>query len=287
MSYESTAEPIKVGYLMDFTLPPGFPEDLFASFTQTFDLVFEEAVEQGLMDRPVQMVYREVEGLPKGSVKAVIDAYGELVDEGCLVVFGPNITDNCVPLREAIEERFKVPAISVTGTDDWLGEWTFAFPQGSMTDEPIFLADLIAKRGLAEIGVLVEQSLIGESYLKNLRSACRRKGIRIVAEVAIAQTAQDINAAVQTLHEAKAEAIVHLGFGFGIVFINPALESGQLGPAPLHHHGMAERMGQPDHVERVHGLDRVSTSTTRRTRSARTSSTPTRRSTTAVARNSA
>lgn len=94
-----------------------------------------------------------------------------------------------------------------------------------MTDEPIFLADLIAKRGLAEIGVLVEQSLIGESYLKNLRSACRRKGIRIAAEVAIAQTAQDINAAVQTLHEAKAEAIVHLGFGFGIVFINPALEA--------------------------------------------------------------
>ena len=76
-----------------------------------------------------------------------------------------------------------------------------------------------------EIGVLVEQNLIGESYLKNLRSACRRKGIRIVAEAAIAQTAQDINDAVSTLHEAKAEAIVHLGFGFGIVFINPALEA--------------------------------------------------------------
>ena len=149
MSYESTAEPIKVGYLMDFTLPPGFPEDLLASFTRCFDLVFEEAVEQGLMDRPVQMIYREVEGLPKGSVKAVIDAFGELVDEGCLVVFGPNITDNCVPTREAIEERFRVPAISVTGTDDWLGEWTFSFPQGSMTDEPIFLADLVAKRGMS------------------------------------------------------------------------------------------------------------------------------------------
>ena len=94
-----------------------------------------------------------------------------------------------------------------------------------MTDEPIFLADLVAKRGLHEIGVLVEQNLIGESYLKNLRSACRRKGIRIVAEAAIAQTAQDINEAVSTLHQAKAEAIVHLGFGFGIVFINPALEA--------------------------------------------------------------
>src|SRR5690242_21073867 len=98
MSYESTAEPIKVGYLMDFTLPPGFPEELLASFTRTFELVFSEAVEQGLMDRKVQMIYREVEGLPKGSVKAVIDAYRELVDEGCLVVFGPTITDNCVPV---------------------------------------------------------------------------------------------------------------------------------------------------------------------------------------------
>lgn len=225
MSYESTAEPIKVGYLMDFTLPPGFPEELLSSFTRCFDLVFEEAMADGLIDRPVQMIYKEVEGLPKGSVKAVIDAYGELVDEGCLVVFGPNITDNCVPLREAIEERFKVPAISVTGTDDWLGEWTFSFPQGSMTDEPIFLIDLIAKRGLSQIGVLVEQSLIGESYLKNLRSACRHKGIRIVAEAAIAQTAQDTDDAVRSLHEAKAEAIVHLGFGFGIVFVNPVLDA--------------------------------------------------------------
>jgi ABC-type branched-subunit amino acid transport system substrate-binding protein len=94
-----------------------------------------------------------------------------------------------------------------------------------MTDEPIFIVDLIAKRGLSEVGVLVEQSLIGESYLKNLRSACRRKGIRIVAEAAIAQTAQDADGAVRSLHEAKAEAIVHLGFGFGIVFVNPVLEA--------------------------------------------------------------
>ena len=49
MSYESTAEPIKVGYLMDFTLPPGFPEVLQSSFTQTFDLVFDEARQQGVL----------------------------------------------------------------------------------------------------------------------------------------------------------------------------------------------------------------------------------------------
>ncbi|MBV9513093.1 MAG: ABC transporter substrate-binding protein [Mycobacteriaceae bacterium] len=225
MAYESTAEPIKVGYLMDFKLPEGYPQEMRDDLTRPFDLIFGEALEQGAIDRPIEVVYREVEGLPKGTVKAVIDAYGELVDEGCLVVFGPHITDNCVPAREAIQDRFRVPGISVTGTDDWLGEWTFSFPQGSMTDEPIFWSDLLAKRGHTEVGVLVEQSLVGESYLKNFRNACRRKNIRIVAEAPIAQTAHDINDAVRTLHEAKAQAIVHMGFGFGIVFINPALDA--------------------------------------------------------------
>ena len=225
MSYESSAEPIKVGYLMDFRLPEGYPQERRDDLTQSFELVFDEAFEQGLLDRRVELVYREVEGLPKGSVKAVIDAYGELVDEGCLVVFGPSITDNCVPTREAIEERFRVPAISVTGTDDWLGEWTFSFPQGSLTDEPIFWSDLLAKGGHTDVGCLIEQSLVGETYIRNFRRACAARGIRIVAEEWIAQTAQDVGRAVRRLHEAKASAIVHCGFGFGVVFVNPTLEA--------------------------------------------------------------
>ncbi|OIN81116.1 ABC transporter substrate-binding protein [Mycobacterium malmoense] len=223
MSYESTAEPIRIGYLFDFLLPEGYPQEMRDDLTRPFELVFNDGLRQRVIDRPVRIVYREVEGLPKGTVKAVIDAYGELVDEGCLVVFGPHISENAVPTREAIEERFRVPAINVCGSDDWLGEWTFAFPQGSMTDEPIFWADLLAKGGHGEVGVLVEQSLVGESYLQNFRKACHRKGVRIVAEAQVAQTAQDIGQAIRTLHEAKPSALVHCGFGFGIVFVNPAL----------------------------------------------------------------
>ena len=193
MSYESTAQPIKFGYLFDFLLPEGYPQEMRDDLTQTFELVFNEGLKQRVIDRPVEIVFREVEGLPKGSVKAVIDAYGELVDEGCLVVFGPAITDNAVPTREAIEERFRVPAINVTGTDDWLGEWTFAFPQGSMTDEPIFWAHLLAKGGHTEVGVLVEQSLVGESYLKNFRTAVSAQGHPHRGRGAqVAQTAQDV-----------------------------------------------------------------------------------------------
>lgn len=225
MSYESSAEPIRFGYLLDFRLPDGYPQELRDDLTRPFELVFEDAHRDGLIDRPVEIVFREVEGLPKGSVKAVIDAYGELVDDGCLAVFGPAITDNCVPTREAIEERFRVPAISVTGTDDWLGEWTFSLPQGSLTDEPIFWAQLLAKGGHPDVGCLIEQSLVGETYIRHFRKACAAQGIRIVAEEWIAQTAQDVGAAVRALHEANASALVHCGFGFGVVHVNPALEA--------------------------------------------------------------
>ena len=99
MSYESTAEPIKVGYLMDFTLPDSYPQHMRDDLTLPFDMIFDEAAKQGVIDRPIEIVYREVEGMPKGTVKAVIDAFGELVDDGCLVVFGPHITDNCVATK--------------------------------------------------------------------------------------------------------------------------------------------------------------------------------------------
>jgi ABC-type branched-subunit amino acid transport system substrate-binding protein len=225
MSYESSAQPIKIGYLMDFRLPPGYPPEMRNDLVRPFELVFGEGRKERVIDRPVEIVFREVEGLPKGSVKAVIDAFGELVDEGCLLVFGPHITDNAVPTREAIQDRFRVPAISVTGTDDWLGEWTFSFPQGSLTDEPIFWTDLLAKAGHREVGVLIEKSLVGETYLENFRTACRHKNIRIVAEAPIAQTAQSVAEAARILYEAKPDAIVHCGFGFGVVLLGPALEA--------------------------------------------------------------
>jgi ABC-type branched-subunit amino acid transport system substrate-binding protein len=225
MSYESQTEPIKLGYLMDFTLPPGYPKDQFDDMAQSFELVFRKGREQGLLDRDVEIVYREVEGLPKGSVKNVIDAFGELVDEGCLVIFGPFITDNALPTREAIDRRFQVPALSVTGTEEWLGEWTFALPQGSLTDEPVFWAQLIAKRGLKTVGAVVEQSLIGESYIRNFRRACKALGLQVVSEQTIAQTAQDVTSAVKELHKARPDALVHCGFGFGVVHVNPALKA--------------------------------------------------------------
>lgn len=225
MSYESTAQPIKLGYLMDFVLPEEFPEERRLDLTQSLDLIFERGYRDGVIDRPIEVVYREVEGLPKGSAKAVIDAYGDLVDEGCLAIFGPFITDNAEPTRVEIERRFEVPAMSVTGSEAWLGPWTFSLPMGSLADEPVFWVEQMVAAGYETVGALIERSRVGQTYITNFRAACARAGIRIVAEEMIAQTAQDPTEEVTRLHELRPDAIVHCGFGFGMAMVNLVLLS--------------------------------------------------------------
>ena len=40
MSYESTAQPIKLGYLMEFRLPEAYPKEMKDDLSQSFELVF-------------------------------------------------------------------------------------------------------------------------------------------------------------------------------------------------------------------------------------------------------
>jgi branched-chain amino acid transport system substrate-binding protein len=215
-------EPIKVGFLMDMRTP--IPE-LRNDMIDVVELVFDDAFRDGILDRPVKLIYRECEGLPRGTVQNVVDTFEEMVKEGCVAMIGPIISENAVVVKEEIETRFHVPAISVCGTEDWQGEWTFLLPNGSMTDEPIIWAHLMAKAGHFDVGVLAEQSLIGQQYLASFRRACHDEGIRIVAEKVIAQTGQDITPAMRDLKDAGAVAIVHCGFGFGVAMASYALKA--------------------------------------------------------------
>jgi len=245
MSATSQAEPIKLGFLMDYIGESRATDDR-RHFSEPLELVFRDGVESGMIDRPVELVYRSVQGLPRGTVKAVVDAFGELVDEGCIAVLGPNISDNAVAVRPEIERRFRVPAISVCGSEHWLGKWTFLLNNGSMTDEPILWAHLMGKAGQATAGVLVERSYIGQAYFENFRRAAQFEGIQIVAEEYIAQTGQDISTAVRQLHDAGASAIVHCGFGLGVAEINVALEA--LGWDPPRYMGTAFETGFNEHL---------------------------------------
>ena len=92
-----------------------------------------------------------------------------------------------------------------------------------MTDEPIFWAELLAHGGHTEVGALIEASLVGESYIRNFRTAAAANGIHVAIEERIPQTAQDITDQVRALQQAKVSAFVHCGFGFGLLNVNRVL----------------------------------------------------------------
>ena len=77
--------PLKVGLLNDYPTKTDTDNDT----VDALRLVFDEAVGAGLVDRPIELVQRHVIGLPNGTYQAVERAYDELVEEGCLVIFGP------------------------------------------------------------------------------------------------------------------------------------------------------------------------------------------------------
>ncbi len=79
-AYGSVA-PLKVGLLSDYPTQAKTDNDTLDAIR----MVLDEAVDAGLIDRPVELVQRDVIGLPNGTYKAVERAFDELVDEGCLV----------------------------------------------------------------------------------------------------------------------------------------------------------------------------------------------------------
>ncbi len=250
MAIAKDVEPVKIGVLMDIISDPEMRSKRHPDLPDALNLVFDDAVKQGVLDRPIEIIYGSAQGLPRGSVKAVIDEFGRLVDEGCVIILGPQISENTSAVKEEIERSFRVPAITMAGSDKWLGEWTFNLCNGSMSDEPAFLAQLCKRNGHKRIGVVVERSTIGQEYLAFFRNFCEMEGLPIVVETIVAQNSIDGRAAVAQLKAADCDAIVHWGFGYGLFGFNDALE--EIGWNPPRYCGTAFECGYGSEELRHH-----------------------------------
>ena len=181
MSIATQVAPIKIGVLIDFILPPPSHWHVRSDFLDAARIIFDDADRL----RPARPSGRA--GDPGGRGPAAGHREGgdrrvrRARRRGLPGVFGPMISESAVPLREAIEDRFRIPAISWCGADEWHGEWTFSLSNGSLTDEPYVIANLMAQRGLRRAAVSYERSLIGQKYLSSFRDACRVEGVTIVA----------------------------------------------------------------------------------------------------------
>jgi ABC-type branched-subunit amino acid transport system substrate-binding protein len=217
-AYGSVA-PLRVGLLNDYPTQAGTDDDTVDSLR----LAFDEAVEGGLVDRPVELLQRSVIGLPNGTYHAVERGYDELVAEGCLVIFGPYVSDNAVPLSAHADRIARVPNIILSGSEGALGEWTFALNNGSMPEEPVMLAAVLLADGRSRIAIAYEGSLIGKEYLAFAERAYSAAGLKVVTTVAIPQVEADKAATVAELREAGPDALVHVGFGHGLWGFSDAL----------------------------------------------------------------
>jgi branched-chain amino acid transport system substrate-binding protein len=224
-AYGSVA-PLKVGLLNDYPTRADTEDDASDSVA----LVIDEAVAAGVLDRPVEFVRRDVIGLPNGTYQAVERAFDELVAEGCLVIFGPYVSDNAVPLRSHVERTAKVPIITLSGSEGALGEWCFALNNGSMSEEPRMLASVLRGDGHRRIAIAHESSLIGKEYLAYAERAYADAGLQLVATVAVPQVEADKVAAVAALRGAEPDAVVHVGFGHGLWGFNDALTEANWDP---------------------------------------------------------
>ena len=93
-----------------------------------------------------------------------------------MVIFGPYVSENGVPLARYIDELGEVPCITMAATETMLGEWVFALNNGSMEEEPVIMAAVAKHDGREAVGIAYEQSLIGQDYLRVARTRVRRRG---------------------------------------------------------------------------------------------------------------
>ncbi|MDT5332886.1 MAG: branched-chain amino acid transport system substrate-binding protein [Mycobacterium sp.] len=207
----------KVGICWDFAMHP----DHRKLIEDCFQFAFDEAHEQGLLDRPIELIWRQADGLPRGDSIDVVRAWRQLAQEdGCLAIFGPVISDNALSLRTHIEEEGRVPTLSWAASESWPGHWCFALPQGSLASEAFRIANYLAGQGLRRVAVLSERSVIGPECVAAFAKACMREGLTIVAEESIPQTDSDLSHGIARLRDHAPDAIAYFGFGLPAVKIN-------------------------------------------------------------------
>ena len=164
-------EPIKIGWLGSALDGPG------GGYDKIHRLAFDEAAEQGLLDRPVEFVLHAENGLPQGSAKNATDGFRYLVDEGCIGVAGAYSSDNAITVGPLANE-LQVPLHQLVRAPSGCRATTAS---GSATatvgGDAALVVAWLKRKGHERVAVLSEISPNGEEYFRFFRQECRRRGI--------------------------------------------------------------------------------------------------------------
>jgi branched-chain amino acid transport system substrate-binding protein len=213
--------PTRIGFLSDMPRGGGVGQSL-----DPIILAFEDAMNEGRLNRPVELIATHVVGLPTGLALNVIAAYRDLVAQGCVLVHSVGVTDNALVLRDAVNAA-KVPLITMAGTTRFVGPHCFSLANGGHGEETAIMAAYLADQGLRRVVVTGERSPGDSEYHAFFQEQARLYGLEILKEHYFDQRPSDdeIDEALRHFRDdLRPDALVYCGFGWNSGQFNPGLE---------------------------------------------------------------
>lgn len=201
-------EPVKIGILVDMDIG-----QLLADWVDSTILAVEDSLNEGVYDRPVEILTVDARGLPRENYRKVRAGYQALVDAGCVVVLGPMISDNSVNLRDTINAT-GVPCIGWTGAVRFFGEYCFTVANGDIPTESTMGANWCAQNGHHRVGFFWERGSSGTDYADYFRRAAAQVGLDVVKEVSLGPNPRGLQEHLATMRAQGADAIVYMGYGY-------------------------------------------------------------------------
>jgi branched-chain amino acid transport system substrate-binding protein len=231
--------PFKIGYLNE--REPAEPGDIL----DALELRFDEAVQSGEIDRPIEIVVEHGYGLPGGSADLLQAAWQRLADQGVLAIVGPGNTDNALAVMGQAAAHH-ISTINWSGSEHSRGEYCFQYQVGSLPDEGPVIAAAVAAAGIGSVAVIRDRSAIGEEYWQYFNEATGRNKLAVTSDQKISPVATALDSEVAFARGSHAEGLVYLGFGGVLPVLWQALADAGWRPpaftntAGLHWYSMSE-----------------------------------------------
>jgi branched-chain amino acid transport system substrate-binding protein len=202
-------EPVKIGVLIDMDL-----NQLLADWIDPTILAIEDALNERIFGRgPVQLVIADARGLPRENYRKVIDGYRWLVEQGCVVVLGPMISDNSLVLQDTANE-LGVACIGWTGAHKFASEYCFTVANGDIPTEGTMCAQWLAQKGLRKVGLFWEQGSSGRDYADYFRETALQLGLSITREVKLEPNPHNLVDDLAAMRDAGTEGLYYGGYGY-------------------------------------------------------------------------
>ncbi len=212
-------EPVKIGVLVDMEIG-----QLLADWIDSTILAVEDSLNEGVYDRPIEILTVDARGLPRENYLKVRKGYQHLVDEGCVVVLGPMISDNSVNLRDTINAT-GVPCLGWTGAVRFYGEYCFTVANGDIPTESVMGANWCHQHGYEKVGFFWEKGSSGADYASYFRTAASNLGLDVVKEVSLGPNPRNLARHLESMRDQGAMALVYMGYGYSTFHFARAFEA--------------------------------------------------------------